>query len=934
MGFWNLKKNQDSSSVSFESKPIIGISLMFVVIIILISALYLHFAWVKYRDEARSEAILLAQSLLHPEHIATISANNGDQKTPEYTMTQVSLERLVESTDWVRYAYLLYERDGHLSIIVDSKDKDPSGLIKSGQEYLLPDSQYLVPFHSGEIAFIDPDTNSRGKWATVLVPVYNPSDGAVLAALGFVIDGPAWSVRIWKRMIPDLFFTVAFLVVFLVFLLFQKQRKDLTLDKALYQNIFEQAPTGVAIMIDENIITPSKYIPNPINPMFEQILGRTSSELAALTWSEITHPDDLKADLEKFNQFKRGEIPGYSMEKRYLRPDGSSVWTNMKIAPLLEDMDTHPMHLCLLEDISSRKKAEDALRESERDKSILLSNLPGMAYRCKNDPDWTMLFASDGCFQLTGYKSGSIICNKDLSYNDLILPEYRRSLRNEWDRVLAKRLPFKYEYEIVTNKGEHKWVLEMGEGVYDEHGDVQSLEGLILDISERKQMENVLKYNNEHDVWTGLFNRQYLENLLHEEARHVTLGKRALVAINLSAVSSLNLTYGFQYSQQLIKETAEVLKTMCTDTHQLYATYVHRFVFHIKDYRDENELSSFCKSISTALDTLLAVERVSFGIGIIEIREDAKDNVNQLLKNLLIASEIAVETFETGTGICFFNNEMEANITRKETIKRELAEIAVDDTSKKLFLQFQPILDLGSNKICGFEALARLHSDHFGLVSPMEFIPFAEETKLIIPLGKQIIRQAFHFLNMLALKGFDTIEVSINISAIQLLRKGFSESLFGLIHEMQVNPNTVCLEITESILVSNFQEICRVIEELRICGLKIAIDDLGTGYSSLSRLREFNANYIKIDKYFIDKLTEVTPEHAITGDIISMAHKLGSRVIAEGIEHEKQLQYLKDHDCDMIQGYLIAKPLDKDDAFDLITRHMEQNETCGLDGKQ
>ena len=922
MKFLNIIIKNRSPNGNLTNKQTIRYILIFVVITLVVSGVYLRFSWAKHQKEVTLEAVILAQSLeslFYPEHISEISTNLEDLENPDYLMIKHSLEQLVETTDWIRYAYLLGEREGHLRIIVDSNQHNASDTTYPDLGHMDTNTVYLEPFRSKKTVIANREANNWNSLISVLVPIIDHTNGTVLAVLGIDFDDSIWSARIWKQMIPDAFFTFIFFIISLSFLLFQAQRKEITAGKALYRSIFEQAPTGAAIMVNKNILPPSRSFPNTMNPMYAKILGRTPAELEGLQWTELTHPDDLAEDLDKYEQFKRGEIPGYSMEKRFMRPDGSSVWTKMIITPLLEGLGKNSLHLCLLEDISIQKEAEQALRESERDKSILLSNLPGMAFRCNNDSEWTMLFVSDGCTNLTGYTSESLTGNRDLAYNNLISPEYREPLRKEWNRILGARLPFKHEYEIITKLGERKWVLEMGEGVYDEDGNVQSLEGLILDISDRKKMEENLKYTNEHDMWTGLYNRQYLENLLERNSEQNTTGKSALVVINLSMVSTLSMTYGFQYSQQVIKNAADVLLSLCTDTIRLFASYVNRFVYYIDDYKDKNDVLTFCKFVAETLNALLAVDNVSFGIGIIEIEEDNRKDVRQLLKNLLIASEIAIDTLDSSTGICFFNSEMKDSITRKETIKRELTEIAMDENSDNLFLQFQPIFDLKSNSICGFEALARLHSDYFALVPPSEFIPLAEETKLIVPLGKKIIRQAFEFLLEITQKEVGPIEISINISGIQLLRKDFVESISDLMREMQINPMHVCLEITESILASNFQDIQNIIFELRSFGLKVAIDDLGTGYSSLARLRELNANYIKIDKYFIDKLLEVSKKEAITGDIISMGHKVGCVVIAEGIEHQCQLQYLKEHDCDMIQGYLIAKPLDKEVAIELIT---------------
>lgn len=258
---------------------------------------------------------------------------------------------------------------------------------------------------------------------------------------------------------------------------------------------------------------------------------------------------------------------------------------------------------------------------------------------------------------------------------------------------------------------------------------------------------------------------------------------------------------------------------------------------------------------------------------------------------------------------------------REGNIRQILSDIASDNTDDEIFLQFQPIINAKTGAICSFEALARLKTNKLGLVSPLEFISIAEKTKLIIPIGKIIIIKALSFLNKLNERGYDNISISINISAVQLLRPDFVTELFKIINEMKVNRKNICIELTESIFSSDYNNINSIIGKLKDAGIQLAIDDFGTGYSSLSREKELNVDYLKIDKCFIDALFDGDIDKAITGDIISMAHKLGHCTVAEGVEHDKQLQYLKEHDCDKIQGYLISKPLDEEKAFEFINKH-------------
>ncbi len=902
-----------------------------IVIMFVLSGFYLRFAWNRYQNEAAAEAIMLVQSLesvLYPEDIAKLSGGADDLAKPEYSMIKRSLTRLAALKDPINFAYLLGERDGDIIFLLDSESPESLDYSPPGQVYPEANATIWETFASGKAVLDAPAPDRWGTWISALVPIKNPTDGRVIAVLGLDYEASEWYLNLWKQMIPDVIIALCVLMIFFVLLYTREQNavlkslgKKLAYSEALYRNVFDQSPIGIAIVNGKNSASQSELGYPNINPMFEQIIGRKSHELKNINWQEMTHPEDLKAELGRFEQFKNNQIDGYSMEKRLLQPDGSIVWSNMKVSQLSGIPDKRSMYICLLEDISSRKATEESLKESERSKSVLLANLPGLAYRCNYDREWTMQYVSAGCFDLTGYHQESLLYNRDISYNDLISPGYRDTLWKEWKHVLAKRLPFRQEYEITTADGEKKWVLELAQGIFDEQGQVIALEGIVFDISKRKKYENLLVYNNEHDRWTGLLNRYYLANLLAGDDKKDNVSKRAFVCINMSHAQVLTKVYGFQYTQTLLKKTADILSQYCTDKHSLFHTFIDRFVFYLEEYEDKNELYEFCQTIEHALEPLLRSERMNAGIGVIEIEPGNKLDTDLLLKKLLIASEKAFDISDKHLGICFYDADMEAKIMREEDIKRELAQIAYDENNKSIFLLYQPILDLKSNKICAFEALARLKSEKFGMVSPLEFIPIAEKTKLIIPLGQRIIIEALQFLNTLKKNGFDSINISINVSAIQLLQADFSDNLLKSIHEMEVPPERIGLELTESIFSSNYEEINKIIGRLRESGIHIAIDDFGTGYSSFARERELNIDCLKIDKHFIDKLLEIHPEEAMTSDIISMAHKMGHCTIAEGVEYETQKQYLLANGCDKIQGYLIGKPSDEEEAIKLLGKY-------------
>ncbi|NLV57768.1 MAG: EAL domain-containing protein [Clostridiales bacterium] len=924
----NMRLPYHTAGVKIQRSPICLGAL--IVTVFFLGGLYLHFSWRRYTQDASSQAMMVAQSLgsvLHSEHIAMFSGSMKDLELPEYDQCKKSLIRLVETTNPIHAANVMGQRDGRLILMVDSEAPGSASPSLPGQVYDQTDDVFWEPFRSGETILTDPVTDRRGEWISALVPIKDAMSEAVIAVFRVDYSAAEWFSHLRAQMIPDLMIVLCAFGLLGALLFIGDQRsllkalnRQLAFDEALYHSVFDQVPVGIAILNDKSFVHQSEFGSMTINPMFEKIIGRTRQDLENVNWTDITHPEDLPAELEQFERFRSGDSSGYTMEKRFIRPDGSSVWTNMLISPFLSGEERSPLHICLLEDITVRRASEESFRESERSKSVLLSHLPGLAYRCHYDRQWTMQFISDGCLELTGYAPESLLYNKEHSFNDLIVPEFREALWMEWARILPQRRPFRFEYEIYTADHMRKWVLELGQGIYNAHGEVEALEGIIMDISDRKEMERRLRYIGEYDSWTGLRNRAYLENLLSVDNNRPSIHKRAVVCINLSSTQSVTTAFGFHYTLELIKKTASALEEYSTDSCMLFKTYENRFAYYIRGYGTQAELLQFCESVAGTLEHLLMPERVGGGIGVLEIDDEHPYDVDQLLKKVLIASEKAINSGDREFEICIYDAMLESQIDREHQINLELSEIALGEGNGGLFLQYQPILDFQSDQICGFEALARVRSDTLGLIPPLEFIPIAEKTRLIIPIGYKIISQALLFVRNLLVGGYETVSVAVNISIIQLLKDGFCDRLMEIVHEMQMDPSRVHLEITESVFAGDYEKINRVLWQLKNAGFHIAIDDFGTGFSSLAREGELNVDCLKIDKHFLDHLPLAQPDQSIIGDIISMAHKFGHSVVAEGVEHPLQKQYLKKCGCDKMQGYLLSKPLDEESAVGLLQR--------------
>jgi len=260
---------------------------------------------------------------------------------------------------------------------------------------------------------------------------------------------------------------------------------------------------------------------------------------------------------------------------------------------------------------------------------------------------------------------------------------------------------------------------------------------------------------------------------------------------------------------------------------------------------------------------------------------------------------------------------METNILRQEKIKDILAEICNNSRRDSFYLEYQPIIDKEGN-IHAFEALARIYDKILGRISPMEFIDIAEKRHLIVELGRIILDEACSFIKQLQDKGWYNVSVSVNISAIQVLRDDFLTDLKFAINKNQIPSENLILEITESVYAKNLEVINNQLSKTQLLGIRSAIDDFGTGYSSLSREREIAADMIKIDKFFLDQLLLKDEKDLITSDIINLAHKLGQKAVAEGIEHLSQLEYLKKNNCDYYQGYFFSKPVVASKAIELL----------------
>jgi diguanylate cyclase (GGDEF)-like protein len=427
-----------------------------------------------------------------------------------------------------------------------------------------------------------------------------------------------------------------------------------------------------------------------------------------------------------------------------------------------------------------------------------------------------------------------------------------------------------------------------------------------------------------YDELTGLRNSKYLAEYLYRVLRNPCRRNKAVLLLNFVNFKKLNITYGFLYCDEILKQVAFKIRTLLDSEDRLFRFEGDRFVVVFEDYADQQELIAFADKLMQIFGNPIIVgseqQYVDTQIAIVEIKAK-HTSTDKILQDATLTLSYIKDS--SASQLAFFNEDMEKRLLRQDKIVKVLREVIEGKDTESFYLEFQPKLDLLKDKVIGFEALARLRIENIGQIAPDEFIALAEEKLLIYDLGDHILRIACGFLERLQAEGFHETTIAVNISGIQLLREDFVENLHQKLFLSEKGRKLLEFEVTETVFLDHFSQINETLEEIKKMGIAISLDDFGTGYSSFSRLAELNIDTVKIDKFFIDKISHTTEKDLIISDIISMVHKMGLNVVAEGVEDELQKAYLQTHGCDIIQGYLLSKPLPEESAISFLRRYEE-----------
>jgi len=448
-------------------------------------------------------------------------------------------------------------------------------------------------------------------------------------------------------------------------------------------------------------------------------------------------------------------------------------------------------------------------------------------------------------------------------------------------------------------------------------GDSFIFSGFARDISERRLAEDRLKQLAHTDVLTGLPNRQSFNSLLLQEigiARHHQQ-KLAVMFLDLDHFKAVNDSIGHDAGDQLLRETAKRLQDCIRDSDTIARLGGDEFVFILPNLHSDDEPSHICGRILNSMHKSFYIHNhecfVGASIGISIFPRDG-DTLETLEKHADIAMYRAKAAGKNG--FKYYEADMSKFVLKRMKMERAMRHALERD---ELNILYQPQVNIGNRKFVGLESLVRWQHPEMGTILPDEFISFAEETGLILPLGEHVLRTTCEQGKAWLDAGLPALQLAVNFTPRQFADEGLVEMVAGTLDDSGLPRECLEVEITESSAMENIEVSQDVLHELKKLGVKVAIDDFGTGFSSLGYLKSFPITALKIDKTFIAGVTNDEKDSAIVTTIIELAHSLGLKVIAEGVETEEQLAFLSKHNCDIGQGYLFSKPLTADKVPDL-----------------
>ena len=500
-------------------------------------------------------------------------------------------------------------------------------------------------------------------------------------------------------------------------------------------------------------------------------------------------------------------------------------------------------------------------------------------------------------------------------------PESRAAIRSAVETAVRTGDPWDLELEVVTAHGRRIWVRTTGTAELDPAGMPLRLSGAFQDVTERRRADDRIRRLAHYDDLTGLANRNLFSYHLSRALSHADRyhERFSLLFIDLDRFKNINDSLGHDVGDSVLKIIGQRLTDSVRAADLVARFGGDEFVVIAEEVATPEDAAGIARKLLAKIEEPVFAQGQEFiltaSIGIATFPDDGRD-MQTLVKHADIAmyraKERGTNTFE------FYTSGADSVNVERLSLESRLKR-AVSDMSQ-FVLHYQPKISVAQGHITGVEALVRWVSPDRGMVPPSEFIPLAEETGLIGAIGEWVLDSACRQSLAWGAAGLPPVRIAVNISARQLYADHFVAQVHRILADTGVDPGSIELEITESVMMQNVQQMVERLAETKQLGLRIAIDDFGTGYSSLAYLKRLPIDCLKVDRSFVQDLLTDADDATITRAVIALAHSLRLEVVAEGVETEAQFEFLRDLGCDQIQGYLFSKPLPAAEVEELLRR--------------
>ncbi|MCB2185999.1 MAG: EAL domain-containing protein [Deltaproteobacteria bacterium] len=670
-----------------------------------------------------------------------------------------------------------------------------------------------------------------------------------------------------------------------------------------YRELYENLPDGLAA-----IDLAGRYV--DFNPAFSRLVGYPAAELNGLDYRAITPAP--WAGVEKRILQDEVLVKGYSepFEKEYLTKHGALVPVELR-AHLARGPEGEPLGMwAVVRDLSERREAQKQQRMAA---TVFENSLEGIVVA---DHLGQVLMVNGAFTAITGFTPEEVVGrDMDVLRADTLDHDFYEEV---WESLtLEGRWSGEYWNRRKNGEAYPEWLtLSL---VKDQTGRIVNYLAVFYDISELKRGQERIIHQAQHDALTGLPNRTLfndrLNQALAQAERHQ--GHLALLFVDLDDFKRVNDSLGHEIGDQLILAVAERIKSSVRHADTVARLGGDEFIILLGEVVDERGAVTVGRKVLAALNQPLKVGehqlRMSASVGITVYPEDGGDLIT-LLKNADLAMYRAKE--EGGNQCQLFTRSMQVAAVRRLQVENALRKGLAED---QFLVHYQPRVEAESGRMLGMEALVRWQKPGEPLIYPGTFLPVAEDSGLIVPLGEWVLLAACRQAKAWQDQGLPPLELSVNLSLRQFQAENLVATVRSALQETGLEPGCLELEVTESTLMKNLEQGVALLMELARLGVRLSLDDFGTGYSSLYYLKHLPIQVLKIDRSFVKDIGRDSNSDAIVEAIIAMAHTLHLAVVAEGVEEVAQLEFLRRKKCDQVQGFLYSRPLPAEEFAELVT---------------